>query len=91
MKNVVSDLISYARRIISKWVFWLFAVLDLIALIAQFLYPNFHLPQLVFLLITLIGFFWAGYQVYRDLAAQLPAQPIRNGFCYPSAAASKLP
>ncbi len=77
MKNVVSDLLSYAQRIVGKWVFWLFTILDLVALIAQFLYPTFHLPQLVFLLITLAGFFWAGYQVYCDIAAQLPSQPIK--------------
>ena len=77
MKNVVSDLLLYAQRIARKWVFWLFTALDLVALIAQFLYPAIHLPQLVFLLITLVGFFWAGYQVYRDIAAQLPSQPIK--------------
>jgi hypothetical protein len=71
------DLLIYTRHITRKWVFWLFAALDLVALIAQFLYPAFRLPQLAFLLIILVGFFWAGYQVYRDIAAQLPSQPIK--------------
>jgi len=65
------------QLIVRKWVFWLFAALDLVALIAQLLYPAFRLPQPVFLLITLVGFFWAGYQVYRDIAAHLPSKPIK--------------
>lgn len=77
MKNAVSDLLLYAQLIARKWVFWLFAALDLVALIAQLLYPAFRLPQPAFLLIILVGFFWASYQVYRDIAAHLPSQPIK--------------
>ncbi len=76
MKDITSDVFAYARGIARKWVLWLFTALDLVALIAQFIYPSFHLPQLVFLLIILIGFFWAGYQVYHDIIVQLPSRPI---------------
>jgi hypothetical protein len=77
MKSGLRDLLTYARHITRKWVFWIFAALDLVALIAQLLYPAFRLPQLAFFLIILVGFFWAGYQVYRDIAAQLPSRPIK--------------
>lgn len=77
MKNTVSDLLLYVQLIVHKLVFWLFAALDLVALITLLFYPAFRLPQLAFLLITLVGLFWVGYQVYRDTAAQLPSQPIK--------------
>ena len=75
MKNALSNMLLYARLIGRKWVLWVFATLDLAGLIAQLLYPAFRLPQLVFVLITLVGLFWAGYQVYRDVAAQIPSRP----------------
>ncbi|OHB61378.1 MAG: hypothetical protein A2167_02905 [Planctomycetes bacterium RBG_13_46_10] len=77
MKNAVSNILIYTKLIVRKWVFWLFAALDIVALIAQLLYPTFRLPQLAFVLITLVGLFWSGYQVYHDIAAHLPSQPIK--------------
>lgn len=77
MRNALADILIYSRMIARKWVLWLFAALDLVALAAQVVYPAFRFPQLAFLLIMLVGFFWAGYQVYRDIAAQVPSQPIK--------------
>ena len=77
MKNAVSNLLLYTKLIIRKGVFWIFAALDIVALIVQLLYPAFRLPQPAFFLIILVGFFWAGYQVYRDTAAHLQSQPIK--------------
>lgn len=77
MKNALSNMLLYARLIGRKWVLWVFATLDLAGVVAQLLYPAFRLPQLVFVLITLVGLFWAGYQVYRDVAAQIPSRPIK--------------
>ena len=77
MKNTAENIVFYARLIMNKWVFWVMALLDLIAFIALLLYPAFRLPQVALLFVTLIGFFWAGFQVYSEKPNSLQAQPIK--------------
>jgi|SRR5271157_596314 len=76
MKKLQNDMFLYARLIVRKWVLWVFATLDLGALVTQVLFPAFRVPQVLYVLITLVGLFWAGYQVYRDLVGQLPNRPV---------------
>jgi hypothetical protein len=72
---VIHDFVLYLRLIARKWVLWLFFLLDLAALIAQIAVPGFQLPQTAFLLLTVVGLLWAGFQVHSDLARQLPTPP----------------
>lgn len=74
--SLLGDLYAYAKQIARKWVFWLFAIIDLAALGAQLVYPELRIPPPIFLLIALVGFFWAGYQVYGDVLSQLPSRPV---------------
>lgn len=75
MKIFLNDLISYIKKVFSKWTFWVLAILDLIFLVAQIFTSSFQLPQYIYISILLLGYFWSNYQVYRDNIAQLPSQP----------------
>jgi hypothetical protein len=77
MKNAIAEILFYSRLIARKWFLWLFVFLDIVTLITQLFYPSLRLTQLIFFIITVVGFFWAGYRVYHDLAVQLPAQPSK--------------
>ncbi len=74
MKNGTSmrqkEVIRYALLVGKKWVFWIFFLLDLVAVIVQFIYPQLKLPGSFFGILALVGFFWASYQVHKDILHQ---------------------
>ena len=76
MKTFLNGFTSYVQKILRKWVFWILGVLDLIAIVLQIFFPALRLPQLLYLLIILVGLFWASYQVYCDTIAMLPVLPV---------------
>lgn len=61
-----SNLFHYFKNIFRKWVLWLFLLLDVGGAVAQFLIPDFNLPVNIYGFLAIIGFFWAGYQVYNE-------------------------
>lgn len=61
------DLRIYFLALLKKWLFWLFLILDAIALIIQFLDPRFRLEQIYYIGFALIGFAWSSFEVYREL------------------------
>jgi len=67
----------YARLIGRKWILWLILAIDGIALVTQFLFPRLSLPQPVYVIALLTGFFWAGFQVYQDTAALIPSHETK--------------
>ena len=71
MKNELKNLLIYGKLISSKWILWIFVTLDIAAIIAQVVYPSFQIPQITFVIIILVGLFWAGYQVIKDTSPQL--------------------
>lgn len=62
----LSKIIDYLRLILKKWILWLFVLLDLVGLFLQYVSPNLQLPAYVYGLFAIIGFFWAGYQVFLE-------------------------
>ncbi len=76
MNLMLSDVLAFARHISKKWILWLFALIDVIGLVAQTIFPQIRIPIPIFVFLTFVGFFWAGFQVYRDLVAQLPSRPV---------------
>lgn len=75
MKNAVRSIWLYIRRIIAKWALQVSAIVGIVGFVIQLLIPAIPLPQWVYPLIALIGFFVASYQVYLDVAGALPSQP----------------
>ena len=72
MKSVLanlSSLLRYSVLVSKKWVFWLFVLLDIIALLAQYVDSALRLPQIVYILLALLGFLWAGFDVHRETMA----------------------
>lgn len=76
MKPSLGNLLAYSKLIGRKWIFWLFALLDILGLLAQVVFPQLQIPTGPFIALAFIGFFWAGFQVYGDLASRLPSRPI---------------
>jgi hypothetical protein len=74
MKN---NLILYLKAIIRKWSLWLFLILDIVGVISELIIPNFHLPPYLFVLLAILGFFIAGYQVFKESTESLKAQLAR--------------
>jgi len=72
MKRDFTLLLHYARLIAKKWVLWILLALDAIALIVRYSIPNTQLPQIVYWLLAIGGFFWAGYQVFRETVVKIP-------------------
>ena len=67
IKTQSNDILRFTRQIFSKWILWLFLILDVTALIIQYIAPEFRFPQYVYVVFGLIGFFWAGYKVNQEL------------------------
>ncbi len=57
----------YVGLVFKKWTLWLFLVLDIAGAIVQYFVPTFKLPTNVYGLVALVGFAWAGFQVYDEL------------------------
>jgi hypothetical protein len=78
MKPSFSLFINYGKNLAKKWILWLFLALDSIAIIVQFFIPTLRFPQLIYILILVIGLIWAGFQTYLDLLQKIPseARPI---------------
>jgi hypothetical protein len=73
MKYVTRQLLTYLGLLLKKWVLWLFVALDLIGLVADLVLPQMALPLPAYWGLALIGLLWASFQVYRELAGQIPA------------------
>jgi hypothetical protein len=67
LKVKSNDLIWFGRQVITKWVFWIFLILDVIAVIVVYFAPKLQVPQYVYIVFALIGFFWAAFKVNQDL------------------------
>lgn len=61
-----SEIIKYLKLLLTKWVLWLFVLLDVIGVSVQFFIPNLTLPPIAYGFFAIVGFFWAGYQVYAE-------------------------
>src|SRR5690349_11404576 len=66
VKMEKSEIIKYLQLILNKWVLWLFVLLDFVGVLVQIFFTNFTLPPIAYGIFAIIGFFWAGYQVYRE-------------------------
>lgn len=66
LRSTLHEVANYAKLVFSRWILWLFVLLDFIALLVQFVTPQLGLPPLVYGLLALIGFFWAGFDVHRQ-------------------------
>jgi hypothetical protein len=70
-KNEISkkllEVIEFGKLVAKKWIFWLFLILDIVTLIIQFIYPQLQIPQFIYIVLALIGFFVACFSVYSEL------------------------
>lgn len=71
LKKLLSD---YTKLLLKKWILWIFTLLDIVALIIQATNPQLQLPQIAFLFLSVIGLFWAGFEVYKDTIAKIPVK-----------------
>ncbi len=62
----------YTMAIAKKWVFWIFLALDVIAIVVIYFSPTLNIPQIFYWGLAAFGVFWAGFQVYRDMAVKIP-------------------
>jgi hypothetical protein len=60
------ELWSYLKQIVKKWYFILLIVLDLLAVTVQYFVPKFTLPSFLYVLIIIISFFIAGFDIFRE-------------------------
>ena len=67
---------NYLNKLARKWVLWIFLTFDLIGVVVVYISPNLKIPTFGYLLISLIGIFWAGYQVYKDIYNELQNNPF---------------
>jgi len=72
MKPSLNLFWSFLKLLARKWVLWLFLALDGIAAIVQLLIPSFHLPQGVYIGVSIIGLVWASFETYLDLLSKIP-------------------
>lgn len=77
MKTEWRNILTYTQLIVRNWIPLAIVVLDIVIFAAQLFFPSlpFRLPQWAFLLVLAICLYWAGYQVYIDLASKLPSFP----------------
>jgi hypothetical protein len=69
MKEIARQFAAYLWLLVKKWIFWLFAALDLAgAILVYGLYPQPELPRVVYWILPIIGLLWVNFQIYRDLA-----------------------
>lgn len=64
---LLGDLRLFVLSLVKKWLLWIFLILDVIALIIQYIYPNYKLPQGYYIGFAILGIVWSSFQVYRDL------------------------
>jgi len=57
----------FITKVLKKWIFWLFLILDVVGMIVQYLFPQFYFPQFVYVILAIIGIVWASYDVYNEL------------------------
>ncbi|MFZ1735717.1 MAG: hypothetical protein WAU31_02165 [Candidatus Moraniibacteriota bacterium] len=66
MKMWLSQSSRYLILLAKNWILWLFVLLDIIGVIVQFVIPNFQLPAYSYGTLAIIGFLWAGMQVFNQ-------------------------
>jgi len=67
MQLVFADLWIFIRDLLKRWFFWLFLLVDIVAVIAQYINPHFQLPQPLYIIFALCVFAFSAFAVYRDL------------------------
>ena len=75
MGSIWKDLLSFLKELIRSWFFCVVIVIDILAIAAQIAFRDFQLPIIVYTIVFLSGFLWASFQLYRNLAKQLPSYP----------------
>ena len=66
IKVWLSQSSRYLILLAKNWILWLFVLLDIIGIIVQFVIPNFQLPAYSYGTLAIIGFLWAGMQVFNQ-------------------------
>lgn len=72
MRALLLSLRDYAQLLWKSWIAKLLFYLELIGLVAAFVYPALRLPFTAYLALALIGFILANFQVYQETVAKLP-------------------
>jgi len=73
VKRTLSLMRDHAVAVFKNTALWLLVALDVVALLAQYgpllcgQGPILNIPSLVYWILPLAGFYWANFQVYRDL------------------------
>jgi len=68
-KNEISkkilEVIEFGKLVAKKWILWLFLILDIVALIIQFIIPRLQIPQYIYS--------WFGHFIgwFREIISQL--------------------
>lgn len=57
---------SYLKTLMSKWVLWLFLILDCIGLFIASLTPSLSIPVQIFWAVAFGGLIWSGFQVHQE-------------------------
>jgi hypothetical protein len=62
----VSEFWSYLKLILKKWYIILVVMLDLVAVVIPIFNPSLSMPSSIYLLIIILSFLGAGFDVYRE-------------------------
>ena len=72
MSPLSKEVWSYAKLIVSKWIFWAITALDIIFFLASLFWPEIQTSVPVYGFIALVGFLVAAFQVNRDQVSRIP-------------------
>jgi hypothetical protein len=74
MKPSINLFWSFLKILARKWALWIFLALDAIGAIIQLVVPSFHLPQGIYVGVSIIGLIWASFETYLDLLSRIPSE-----------------
>ena len=64
---VFSEFKNFILAIFRKWIFLVFVLITIIAVIVQWVLPEFSPPLSLYFGFLFVGFVWSAFQVYKDL------------------------
>lgn len=71
MREIDSQLRTYIKLLLKKWILLLIFIISLLGLINKFVLPQLTVPLVTYWWIAFISLFWVGFQIYREQATQI--------------------
>lgn len=75
MKYILRQLLDYSFLLLKHWFLWVVLAMDVLAIIIALIVPSFVVPRQALVGLSLLGLFWASFQVFQHVVAQIPNYP----------------